>query len=88
MMEAQIKQKILEDLALSDSLVKPIHFTRNFGKEIALFAGLEHATGAAIVPMDVDLQDSIDLIPKMLEKWEHGADVVLAKRIDEQKIIL
>ncbi len=75
-------EKILEDLALSDSLVKPIHFTRNFGKEIALFAGLEHATGAAIVPMDVDLQDPIDLIPKMLEKWEHGADVVLAKRID------
>ncbi|HCR3161689.1 TPA: glycosyltransferase, partial [Escherichia coli] len=51
-------------------------------KESALFAGLEFASGDAIIPIDVDLQDPIDIIPEMIEKWLNGADVVLAKRID------
>lgn len=57
-------------------------FTRNFGKEAALFAGLEHATGEAAIPIDVDLQDPIDLLPVLIDKWQAGAEVVLAKRID------
>lgn len=63
-------------------MVKAISFTRNFGKEPALFAGLEHATGDVIIPIDVDLQDPLNVIPQMIEKWLAGADIVLAKRID------
>lgn len=69
-------------LADTDPLVTVVEFTRNFGKEAALFAGLELATGAAVIPIDVDLQDPIEVIPEMLKKWRNGADVVLAKRVD------
>ncbi|KFF67796.1 bactoprenol glucosyl transferase [Pectobacterium brasiliense] len=73
---------IIDTLSLTDPLVIPLSFTRNFGKEFALFAGLEHATGDAIIPIDVDLQDPIEIIPLMIEKWQSGSDVVLAKRSD------
>ncbi|WP_217548779.1 glycosyltransferase family 2 protein [Pantoea sp. GbtcB22] len=73
---------IINALAVSDQEVKALSFTRNFGKEPALFAGLEHATGDAVIPIDVDLQDPISVIPRMIELWEAGADVVLAKRTD------
>jgi glycosyltransferase involved in cell wall biosynthesis len=67
-------------LAQADELVTLINFSRNFGKEPALFAGLEYATGDAVIPMDVDLQDPINVIPLLIEQWQKGADVVLAKR--------
>lgn len=70
----------IERLAAKDPLVSYISFSRNFGKEAALFAGLEHAEGDAVIPMDVDLQDPIDVIPELVARWEAGADVVLAKR--------
>lgn len=73
---------IIEALTLTDPSVVLINFSRNFGKEPALFAGLEYASGEVIIPIDVDLQDPIDVIPLMLEKYQHGADVVLAKRSD------
>lgn len=73
---------IINALSISDPLVKALSFTRNFGKEPALFAGLEHATGDAVIPIDVDLQDPIEVIPMLIERWETGADVVLAKRTD------
>ncbi|MBJ8401659.1 MULTISPECIES: glycosyltransferase family 2 protein [Citrobacter] len=75
-------EKIIDTLSLSDPLVVAVSFTRNFGKEPALFAGLEHATGDAIIPIDVDLQDPIEVIPQLVECWQAGADVVLAKRAD------
>lgn len=75
-------EAILNEIEINDPLVKHISFTRNFGKEPALFAGLEAASGDAIIPIDVDLQDPIDVIPEMLEKWQQGADIVLAKRVD------
>jgi len=75
-------ETIINTLALSDPLVVPLSFTRNFGKEPALFAGLEHATGEAIIPMDVDLQDPVEVIPHLIAKWQAGADMVLAKRSD------
>ena len=71
-------------LAESDDQVMLINFSRNFGKEPALFAGLEHATGDAVIPMDVDLQDPISVIPLLIEQWQKGADVVLAKRRDRR----
>nr|WP_318379894.1 glycosyltransferase family 2 protein [uncultured Enterobacter sp.] len=75
-------ESIINSLSSTDPLVVPLSFTRNFGKEPALFAGLEQASGDAIIPIDVDLQDPIEAIPKMIEKWQLGADMVLAKRTD------
>ncbi|WP_339560664.1 glycosyltransferase family 2 protein [Pseudomonas sp. EA_65y_Pfl1_P113] len=69
-------------LARGDSDVVLINLSRNFGKEAALFAGLEYATGDAVIPMDVDLQDPVDVIPRLLNEWRNGAEVVLAKRRD------
>lgn len=75
-------ESIINALAVSDNLVVPLSFTRNFGKEPALFAGLDNATGEAIIPIDVDLQDPIEVIPHLIAKWQAGADMVLAKRTD------
>lgn len=75
-------ESIINALSLSDARVVALSFTRNFGKEPALFAGLDYASGDAIIPIDVDLQDPIDVIPRLIEKWLSGADIVLAKRID------
>ncbi len=71
-------------LSKADSLVQALSFTRNFGKEAALFAGLSHARGDAVIPMDVDLQDPIEVIPKLIAEWQNGAEIVLAKRTDRQ----
>lgn len=75
-------ESIISEISAKDPLVKNISFTRNFGKEPALFAGLEASTGDVIVPIDVDLQDPIEVIPLMIDKWKEGNEVVLAKRID------
>ena len=65
-----------------ETLIRVIDLSRNFGKEAALSAGIDQALGAAVIPIDVDLQDPPELIVEMLEKWKQGFDVVLAKRID------
>ncbi|MEN4889485.1 glycosyltransferase family 2 protein [Erwinia billingiae] len=75
-------ESVLAEIESDDPLVKNLSFTRNFGKEPALFAGLEAATGDAIIPIDVDLQDPIEVIPALIEQWLIGAEIVLAKRID------
>lgn len=62
--------------------IKIVRLSRNFGKDIALSAGLEHASGAAVVPLDVDLQDPPEAIPELYDKWLEGYDVVYATRID------
>lgn len=59
-----------------------VDLSRNFGKEAALSAGLEVATGDAVIPLDADLQDPPELIPRMVELWQQGAEVVLARRSD------
>ena len=59
-----------------------VEFSRNFGKEAALTAGLDRATGDAVIPIDSDLQHPPELIKQMLAEWVNGADVVLAKRND------
>ncbi|EPC5868674.1 family 2 glycosyl transferase [Enterobacter hormaechei] len=73
---------IINALDIADPLVIADSFTRNFGKEAALFRGLECATGDAVIPIDVDLQDPIEVIPHLIERWQAGADVVLARRSD------
>ena len=64
--------------------IKIVRLSRNFGKETALSAGLDHAQGAAIVPMDADLQDPPELLPKLFAKWLEGYDVVYAVRESRQ----
>lgn len=63
-----------------DPRIVAIDFSRNFGKESALSAGLDHARGKAVIPMDVDLQDPPEVIPEMVARWREGAEVVLARR--------
>lgn len=75
-------RKIAAGLANKDADVVLVDFSRNFGKEPALFAGLSYASGEAVIPIDVDLQDPIEAIPEMIACWQSGAEVVLAKRAD------
>lgn len=63
-----------------DKRVVIVDFSRNFGKEAALSAGLRYSRGRAVIPVDVDLQDPPELIVKMVEAWREGHDVVLAAR--------
>ena len=71
---------ILEGIASKDSNVKVVSFSRNFGHQAAVTAGLQYVTGDAIVIMDADLQDPPELIPDMLTLWEKGNEVIYGKR--------
>lgn len=66
----------------SDPRVKIIDLSRNFGKELALTAGIDHAIGDAVIPIDADLQDPPEIIPEMVRKWQEGYEVVLGVRED------
>lgn len=70
----------LVSLKVSDDRIGIVDLSRNFGKEIALTAGLHAATGDAVIVIDADLQDPPELIPKLIEEWRNGYDVVYAKR--------
>jgi dolichol-phosphate mannosyltransferase len=72
--------EVLERVASLDPRVKVVYLSRNFGHQMALTAGLDHATGDAIVMLDADLQDPPELITTMLEQWHAGSDVVYAVR--------
>ena len=67
-------------IAAGDSRVKYISFSRNFGKEAGTIAGLEYATGEAVILMDGDLQHPPAMLPQMIEAYEQGYDVVSARR--------
>ena len=71
---------ILKSLAKTDLRVSYLDLSRNFGKELAMIAGLDYATGDAVVIMDADLQHPPELIPEMIKYWEQGYDDVAAKR--------
>lgn len=73
---------ILDAALKNDPRLVVVELSRNFGKEAAMTAGLEHAAGDAVVVIDADLQDPPELIPRMVEFWRNGAEVVLAKRRD------
>lgn len=72
--------EILEGFAAKDKRVKVISFSRNFGHQLAVTAGIDKARGSAVVIIDADLQDPPELIPDMLRLWEQGYDVVYARR--------
>lgn len=72
---------ILDFAANNDGRIKVLHFTRNFGHQAAVTAGLDFATGDAVVVMDADLQDPPELLPRMLALLEQGYDIVSPQRI-------
>jgi len=74
--------EILEQIQKSDPRVAIIDLSRNFGKEIAMTAGLDHASGDAVVIIDADLQHPPKLIPELIKYWKDGYDVVYTKNID------
>ena len=72
--------EILKKIAKENKNVKIISFSRNFGHQCAVTAGLRYVTGDAIVIIDADLQDPPELIPEMLKLWEDGNEVIYGKR--------
>jgi glycosyltransferase involved in cell wall biosynthesis len=71
---------LLKKLADSDNFIRVLELSRNFGHQAAITAGIDHATGDAVVVMDGDLQDPPEVIPTMVERWRDGVDVVYAVR--------
>lgn len=76
--------KYLIDYHKKNPAIKVVNFSRNFGKEIALTAGIDYATGQAVIPIDADLQDPPELIGQLVDKWREGYDVVYATRRSRQ----
>ena len=71
---------IIKEMREEDNRINYVDFSRNFGKEIAMIAGLDYATGDCVIFMDADLQDPPELIPELVKYWEQGYDDVYAKR--------
>ena len=76
--------EIMEQLAESDRRFKVINFARNFGHQIAVTAGVDYASGSAVVLIDADLQDPPSVIPELIAKWKEGYDVVYAVRTERK----
>lgn len=72
--------EILKDIAAKDYRAKVINFSRNFGHQTAVTAGIDYANGDAIIIIDADLQDPPEVIPELIAKWKEGYEVVYAKR--------
>lgn len=71
---------LLRELAASDPCVRAIELARNFGHQVAISAGLDHARGKGVIVMDADLQDPPEVLPQFIAKWREGHDVVYAIR--------
>ena len=71
---------LIKEYRKKDPRISYVDFSRNFGKEIGMIAGLDYATGDAVIFMDADLQDPPELIPEMIKYWEEGYDDVYAQR--------
>lgn len=78
--------KILEELSMRDPSVRFVSFSRNFGHQNALRAGLQYATGDCVISMDGDLQHPPELLSEMINKWKQGNDVVYTVRKDIQNV--
>jgi len=72
--------ELIKQYREKDKRISYVDFSRNFGKEIAMMAGLDYAKGDAVIFMDADLQDPPELIPELIKYWEEGYDDVYAKR--------
>ena len=72
--------ELIKELRDKDKRISYVNFSRNFGKETAMIAGLDYATGDCVIFIDADLQDPPELIPELIKYWEEGYDDVYAKR--------
>jgi glycosyltransferase involved in cell wall biosynthesis len=72
--------RLMRELHQRDPRVRVVNFSRNFGHQIAISAGLDHARGQAVIIIDADLQDPPEVIPELIERWRDGAEVVYAQR--------
>lgn len=72
---------IIRDAATEDTRLRVIRLSRNFGHQIAITAGIDAARGDAVIPIDADLQDPLEIITTMIEEWRRGADVVYGVRV-------
>ena len=77
--------EIIRDRSARDSRFTLIEFSRNFGFQAAIAAGLAHAPGDGIITMDADLQDPPELIPELVARWREGAEIVMAVRRSRQE---
>jgi polyisoprenyl-phosphate glycosyltransferase len=75
---------LLQEIQAGDERVRVVSFSRNFGHQFAVTAGLEHAVGDAVVLIDADLQDPPEVIRDMVEHWRHGADVAYGVRVERE----
>lgn len=80
--------KLLDELAATNQKIRVVHFSRNFGHQPAVHAGLKHARGDAVVLMDSDMQDDPQAVGKMLTEWERGFDVVYAVRTKRKESLV
>jgi len=76
--------EITKQICKEDKSVKLVSFSRNFGHQIAITAGIEHASGQAIIVIDADLQDPPEIILEMIKKWKEGFDVIYGQRLERQ----
>lgn len=76
--------EIMDELHVQDKRVKVIHFSRNFGHQIAITAGTDHATGQAVAVIDSDLQDPPEVIVDMYHKWREGYQVIYGVRSERE----
>jgi glycosyltransferase involved in cell wall biosynthesis len=76
--------EIVRGMCASDQKVKLVEFSRNFGHQIAVTAGMDHSSGRSVVLIDADLQDPPELIIDMVALWREGYDVVYGKRIERK----
>ena len=72
--------ELIKKYRIEDNRISYVNFSRNFGKETAMIAGLDYAKGDAVIFMDADLQDPPELVPELIKWWEEGYDDVYAKR--------
>jgi dolichol-phosphate mannosyltransferase len=74
----------LKQIAANDDKVKVLFFSRNFGHQLAVTAGMDAAKGDALIIIDIDLQDPPEVIPKMVAAWEQGAEIAYGKRLKRE----
>ncbi len=76
--------EIMKELAARDPRLKVISFSRNFGHQMAITAGIDHAAGDAVVVIDADLQDPPEVIPELIKKWKEGYELIYAVRSERK----
>jgi len=73
--------EITKEICKKDSNIKLLNFSRNFGHQVAITAGMDHSVGNAVIVIDADLQDPPEVMLKMIEKWKNGYEVVYGQRV-------